>query len=113
MLKIKMNFMRIPLLSRIFQPAASPKNSFLDSTYTFFFGITSSGKIIGSDAYPYTYIINSLLIIKSGSEVYILVKQYQKEIMLLTVRWYLKYPLSYRNIAEMMEKGGLTVRHTP
>lgn len=38
--------MRIPLLSRIFQSRASPKNSFLDSTYTFFFGATSSGKIV-------------------------------------------------------------------
>jgi transposase-like protein len=39
-------------------------------------------------------------------------KQYQKEIILLMVRWYLKYPLSYRNLAEIMEERGLTVRHT-
>lgn len=39
-------------------------------------------------------------------------KQDQKEIILLAVRWYLKYPLSYNNLVEMMEERGLTVRHT-
>ena len=31
-------------------------------------------------------------------------KQYESSIILLTVRWYLKYSLSYRNIAEMMSE---------
>ena len=30
-------------------------------------------------------------------------KHYQAEIILLCVRWYLKYPLSYRNSEEMMQ----------
>ena len=31
-------------------------------------------------------------------------KQFVGEIILQTVRWYLKYPLSYRNLKEMMSK---------
>ena len=38
--------MRIPLISRLFNPRASPKNSFWDSTYSFFFGSTTSGKTV-------------------------------------------------------------------
>ena len=34
------------------------------------------------------------------------------EIILLCVRWYLRYPLSYRNLSEMMLERGLTVDHT-
>ena len=34
------------------------------------------------------------------------------EIMLLNVRWYLKYPLSYRNLKEMMIERGVKVYHT-
>ena len=30
----------------------------------------------------------------------------------LCVRWYLRYPLSYRNLEEMMMERGLTVDHT-
>ncbi len=34
-------------------------------------------------------------------------KHFVGEIILLNVRWYLKYPLSYRNLKEMMaERGG-------
>ncbi len=34
---------------------------------------------------------------------------YEKEIILLYVRWYLAYPLSYRNLEEMMAEWGVTV----
>jgi hypothetical protein len=35
----------------------------------------------------------------------------QKDIVLLCVRWYLAYPLSYRNLEEMLEEHGVAVRH--
>ena len=38
--------MKIPLLSRFFQTRASPKNSFWGSTYSFFFGSSTSGKTV-------------------------------------------------------------------
>ena len=39
-------------------------------------------------------------------------KHFQGEIILLCVRWYLKYPLSYRNLSEIMLERGLSVNHT-
>ena len=39
-------------------------------------------------------------------------RHFQSEIILLCVRWYLRYPLSYRNLEEMMMERGLTVDHT-
>ncbi|HHP7231789.1 MAG TPA: IS6 family transposase [Xenococcaceae cyanobacterium] len=39
-------------------------------------------------------------------------KHFQGEIILLCVRWYLKYPLSYRNLEEIMMERGLSVDHT-
>jgi transposase-like protein len=39
-------------------------------------------------------------------------KQYESAIILLTVRWYLKYSLSYRDIVEMMNERGLAISHT-
>jgi hypothetical protein len=39
-------------------------------------------------------------------------KHFQSDIILLCVRWYLKYPLSYRNLEEMMAERGLSVSHT-
>ncbi len=39
-------------------------------------------------------------------------KQFQAEIILLNVRWYLAYPLSYRNLEEMMKDRGLELDHT-
>ena len=39
-------------------------------------------------------------------------KHYQPDIILLTVRWYLRYNLSFRNLVEMMEERGLTMAHT-
>ncbi len=39
-------------------------------------------------------------------------KHFESEIILLCVRWYLKYPLSYRMLVEMMTERGLTITHT-
>ncbi len=39
-------------------------------------------------------------------------KHYQPDIILLTVRWYLRYNLSLRNLVEMMEERGLSIAHT-
>ncbi len=39
-------------------------------------------------------------------------RHFQKEIILLNVRWYLRYPLSYRNLEEMMLERGLSVDHS-
>jgi len=38
--------MRIPFISRFSWPRAGPKNSLWGSAYSFFFGNTSSGKIV-------------------------------------------------------------------
>jgi transposase-like protein len=34
------------------------------------------------------------------------------DVMLLCVRWYIAYPLSLRNLEEMMQERGLFVDHT-
>jgi transposase, IS6 family len=39
-------------------------------------------------------------------------KHYQPDIILLTVRWYLRYSLSFRELVEMMEERGLSMAHT-
>ena len=39
-------------------------------------------------------------------------KHYQPEIILLTIRWYLRYNLSFRNLVEMMEERRLSMAHT-
>jgi transposase-like protein len=39
-------------------------------------------------------------------------KHYESEIIITCVRWYLKYPLSYRNLEEMMEERNIEVDHT-
>ncbi len=39
-------------------------------------------------------------------------RHYQAEIILLCVRWYLRYPLSYRHLEEMMAERGLSVDHS-
>ena len=36
----------------------------------------------------------------------------QKEVILLILRWYLSYSLSYRNIEEMMLERGISVDHS-
>jgi transposase-like protein len=39
-------------------------------------------------------------------------RHYKSEIILLCVRWYLRYALSYRDLEEMMNERGLSVDHT-
>ena len=39
-------------------------------------------------------------------------KHFEAEIILWGVRWYLSYPISYRNLQEMMTERGLTISHT-
>ena len=39
-------------------------------------------------------------------------KHYEGEIILLNVRWYLNYPLSYRNLKGMMIERGIQVDHS-
>ncbi len=39
-------------------------------------------------------------------------RHYQAEIILLCLRWYLRYSLSYRDLEEMMVERGLCVDHT-
>src|SRR3982750_3785729 len=40
-------------------------------------------------------------------------RHFRDEIIVLCVRWYLRYPLSYRNLEEMMAERGLTIDHSP
>jgi transposase, IS6 family len=37
---------------------------------------------------------------------------YEPSLILLCVRWYCRYQLSYRDVAEMMRERGLSVHHT-
>ena len=39
-------------------------------------------------------------------------RHFEKEIILLNVRWYLAYPVSYRNLEEMAEERGYPVDHS-
>lgn len=39
-------------------------------------------------------------------------KHFESEIIILCIRWYLKYPLSYRMLVDMMEERGLNITHT-
>jgi IS6 family transposase len=39
-------------------------------------------------------------------------RHFEAEIILLCVRWYLRYSLSYRDLEEMMQERGLQVEHT-
>ncbi|MDZ4877245.1 MAG: hypothetical protein CLLPBCKN_006680 [Chroococcidiopsis cubana SAG 39.79] len=39
-------------------------------------------------------------------------RHFQSDIILLCVRWYLRYPLSYHNLEKMMLEQELTVDHT-
>ena len=39
-------------------------------------------------------------------------RHYQPGIILLCVRWYLSYPLSYRQVTEMVNERGLNIHHT-
>ena len=37
--------------------------------------------------------------------------RFPKEIILLCIRWYAAYQMSYRNLEEMMQEGGVHVGH--
>jgi IS6 family transposase len=39
-------------------------------------------------------------------------RHFEAEIILLCVRWYVRYPLSYRDLEEMMDERGLRIDHT-
>ncbi|WP_242214846.1 IS6 family transposase [Bacillus cereus group sp. BfR-BA-01383] len=39
-------------------------------------------------------------------------RHYQPDIILLTVRWYLRYNLSFRDLVEMLEERSLSISHT-
>ena len=39
-------------------------------------------------------------------------RHFREDIIVLCVRWYLRYPLSYRDLEEMMVEHGLTVDHS-
>jgi transposase-like protein len=39
-------------------------------------------------------------------------RRFPVEIILLCVRWYCKYALSYRDLAEVMQERGVDVDHT-
>ena len=39
-------------------------------------------------------------------------RHFQAEMILLCVRWYLLYPLSYRDLEEIMRERGLHIDHT-
>jgi IS6 family transposase len=39
-------------------------------------------------------------------------RHYESESILLCIRWYLRYALSYRDLEEMMKERNLTVDHT-
>src|SRR5690242_16004643 len=39
-------------------------------------------------------------------------RHFEAEIILLCVRWYLRYALSYRSLEEMMRERGLSIDHT-
>ena len=39
-------------------------------------------------------------------------KQFPKDIILMTIRWYVAYPLSYRNIEELMAERNVKVDHS-
>ncbi len=39
-------------------------------------------------------------------------RHFDREIMILCVRWYLRYKLSFRDLVEMMAERGLQLAHT-
>ncbi len=40
-------------------------------------------------------------------------RHFQAEIIVLCLRWYLRYSLSYRDLEEMLEERGVRVDHSP
>jgi transposase-like protein len=39
-------------------------------------------------------------------------RHFRDEVIVLCVRWYLRYPFSYRDLEEMMAERGLAVDHS-
>src|SRR6202034_53896 len=39
-------------------------------------------------------------------------RHFRSDVIVLCVRWYLRYPLSYRNLEEMMAERGLAIDHS-
>ena len=39
-------------------------------------------------------------------------RHFRSDVILLCLRWYLRYPLSYRDLEEMMTERGLSVDHS-
>ena len=39
-------------------------------------------------------------------------RHFRSEVIILCLRWYLRYPLSYRDLEEMMTERGLSVDHS-
>lgn len=39
-------------------------------------------------------------------------KHFKSEFIILSIRWYLKYPLSYRNLSEMLLERGISINPT-
>lgn len=39
-------------------------------------------------------------------------RQFPKDVILTAVRWYLTYPLSYRQVKELLSERGIQVDHT-
>jgi transposase-like protein len=39
-------------------------------------------------------------------------RHFQKDMILQSIRWYLAYFLSYRDIEELMQEGGFSVDHS-
>src|SRR6202043_2679420 len=40
-------------------------------------------------------------------------RHFDREVIILCVRWYLRYKLSFRDLVEMMAERGLNLAHTP
>jgi transposase-like protein len=60
---------------------------------------------------PAAKVARAVLRGRGGSDVALLPEHYESEIILLCVRWYLRYALSFRDL-EMMRDRGLSLDHT-
>jgi transposase-like protein len=50
-------------------------------------------------------------LIEEGANMDFSGKQYPKEVIVMTVRWYLAYPLSYRHVEELAKERGIMLDH--
>ncbi len=62
--------------------------------------------------WPYWYYYLKRCVISMEKENIFKWKHYQPDIIVLAVRWYLRYNLSLRDLVEMMEERGLSLVHT-